>query len=107
MNTIHEPLKADLEISRTPARRALTRLLTPLEQLAQNSDHLLGKPFGQFESKAQNYSLPRYIYLGPQGGGDAIRLGVFATIHGDEPEGAAETGARSATVSVPGRASTR
>lgn len=70
------------------AKRSLERLLAPLEQLAQNSDHLLSKPFGRFESEGQSYSLPRYIFLGPQGGGDAIRLGVFATIHGDEPEGA-------------------
>ena len=32
--------------------------------------------------------LPRYVYLGPKGGGDVIRIGIFATIHGDEPEGA-------------------
>jgi predicted deacylase len=32
--------------------------------------------------------LPRYVFLGPKGGGDTIRIGIFATIHGDEPEGA-------------------
>lgn len=32
--------------------------------------------------------LPRYIFLGPRGGGDPIRIGVFAGIHGDEPAGA-------------------
>jgi hypothetical protein len=26
--------------------------------------------------------------LGPKGGGDTIRIGIFAAIHGDEPEGA-------------------
>lgn len=32
--------------------------------------------------------MPRYFLLGPRGGGDYLRLGIFATIHGDEPEGA-------------------
>jgi predicted deacylase len=30
--------------------------------------------------------IPRYLYLGERGG-DVIRLGIFAVIHGDEPEG--------------------
>jgi hypothetical protein len=71
-----------------PQRRAMDRLLAPLEQAAEGSAHLLSKTFGQFESAEQTYSLPRYIYLGPKGGGDTIRIGVFATIHGDEPQGA-------------------
>lgn len=49
---------------------------------------MISKSLGQFESDGQRYRLPRYIYLGPPGGGDQIRLGIFATIHGDEPEGA-------------------
>ncbi len=36
----------------------------------------------------RRYSLPRYVFLGPKGGGDTIRIGIFATVHGDEPEGA-------------------
>jgi predicted deacylase len=73
---------------RLPERRPVERLLSQLDQLAENSDHLLRRPFGNFESGGQNYQLPRYLYLGPQGGGDIVRLGIFATIHGDEPEGA-------------------
>src|SRR6185369_7018446 len=40
-----------------------------------------------FESHGREYNLPRYVFLGPKGGGDTIRIGIFATIHGDEPEG--------------------
>lgn len=69
-------------------RRNVNRLLAPLEQMAESSPHFLTKSLGEFESAGQAYSLPRYIYLGPKGGGDTIRLGIFATIHGDEPEGA-------------------
>ena len=71
-----------------PERRALDRLLAQLDQIAENSDYLLRKPFGQFESSGRSYNLPRYVFLGPTGGGDTVRIGIFATIHGDEPEGA-------------------
>jgi murein peptide amidase A len=71
-----------------PERRAVDRLLSQLDQLADQSEHLIRKPFGQFESNGLKYQVARYIYLGPKGGGDTIRIGIFATIHGDEPEGA-------------------
>jgi predicted deacylase len=69
-------------------RRSVARLLAPLEQLAEESSHFLSKSLGRFQSDGCSYSLPRYVYLGPKGGGDTIRIGLFATIHGDEPEGA-------------------
>jgi hypothetical protein len=56
--------------------------------MAGQSDHLLSKSFGEFENHGKTYRLPRYILLGPKGGGDTIRLGIFAVINGDEPEGA-------------------
>lgn len=71
-----------------PERRPLDRLLSQLDQLAESSEQLIRKPFGHFESQGQVYCLPRYIFLGPKGGGDTVRIGIFATIHGDEPEGA-------------------
>lgn len=71
-----------------PEKRSVERLLAPLNELADKSPRFISRSFGSFESGGQNYSLPRYIYFGPQGGGDTIRLGIFATIHGDEPEGA-------------------
>lgn len=69
-------------------KRPVERLLAPLDALAESSPHFLSKSLGQFESAGQTYRLPRYVYLGPRGGGDTIRIGIFATIHGDEPEGA-------------------
>ncbi len=69
-------------------KRPVARLLAPLDAMAEGSRHFLSKSMGQFESAGQTYRLPRYIYLGPRGGGDVIRVGIFATIHGDEPEGA-------------------
>lgn len=38
--------------------------------------------------KANGCELPHYRFSGPAGGGDAVRIGFFAAIHGDEPAGA-------------------
>lgn len=71
-----------------PTQRSIERLLTPLNQLAESSPSLLIKPIGQFEVDGQTYELPRYLFIGPRGGDQPIRLGLFAAIHGDEPAGA-------------------
>lgn len=73
-------------------KRSIAKLLEPLNRIADSSRHLISKSMGQFESRGQNYSLPRYLYVGPRGGGDILRIGIFATIHGDEPEGALALG---------------
>ena len=88
-------MKATLPVSSStkpvnppPERRSVGRLLIAIDQLAEQSPHFISKSLGQFESVGRAYSLPRYVFLGPKGGGDTIRIGIFATIHGDEPEGA-------------------
>lgn len=68
------------------ARRSVSRLLAPLDEIARDSDHLFRKPLGASSDGSE--VMPRYFMLGPRGGGDYLRLGIFATIHGDEPEGA-------------------
>ncbi|MCC6234819.1 MAG: M14 family metallocarboxypeptidase [Verrucomicrobiales bacterium] len=65
--------------------RSADALLARWDALAQDSDHLLRKPLG--EDSEGRPALPRYLFLGPRGGGDFLRLGLFATLHGDEPEG--------------------
>jgi hypothetical protein len=72
----------------SPARRSIDRLLAPLDELAGRSSSFINRSVGEFETTGRTYPLPRYVYLGPKGGGDTLRLGIFATIHGDEPEGA-------------------
>src|SRR5580698_2204088 len=72
----------------TPERSQLDRLQAHFESIAGRSSNLLSKTFGQFQSGGKTYQLPRYIFLGSKGGGDTIRLGLFAAINGDEPEGA-------------------
>ena len=67
---------------------ATQRLLKPLLDLAENSDYLIGGSVGQFLVDQNVFQIPRFIFMGPTGGGDTIRLGIFAGLHGDDPEGA-------------------
>lgn len=69
-------------------KRSIDRLLAPLDRLATRHPSLVAGSPGMLESEGSRYPLPRYLYQGPRGGGDTLRIGIFATIHGDEPEGA-------------------
>ena len=75
--------------STIPRRRSLAALLAPLDRMAAASGSLLKRSAGRFEADGEDYELPRYVFHGPAGGGDPLRIGIFAAIHGDEPEGAA------------------
>jgi len=81
-------IRSDLAVNPVLEKRSIKRLLSPLDQIAEQSPHFLSKSLGEFDRAGQSYRLPRYVYLGPKGGGDTIRIGIFAAIHGDEPEGA-------------------
>ena len=68
-------------------RRSIAELLAPLEQIAANSPNLIANHDARFEVNVTAYELPRYLFVGPRGGDTPIRVGIFAGIHGDEPEG--------------------
>ncbi len=55
--------------------------------MAANSINLRADHSATFATGSGTYSLPRYFFLGPSTGADPIRIGIFAGIHGDEPEG--------------------
>src|SRR5271167_1157686 len=76
-------------LSRTPRheRRSIAQLLAPLEAMAANSVNLVANRDARFEVNGESHVLPRYLFVGPRGGDTPIRLGIFAGIHGDEPEG--------------------
>jgi len=86
MDSRHDILTGT-ETGPTRPQRSLADTLAPLDRLAQNSPSLLNKPLASFTVGGQSYSLPRYLFIGPKGGDDPIRLGLFAGIHGDEPAG--------------------
>lgn len=68
-------------------RRSLGELLAPLDKIAATSPNLVANYEARFETGGESYELPRYLFVGPRGGDTPIRVGIFAGIHGDEPEG--------------------
>jgi hypothetical protein len=84
--TIAAPLQTVAKSARNQ-RRSIAELLAPLEQIATNSPNLVANHDARFEADGQSYVLPRYLFVGPRGGDTPIRIGIFAGIHGDEPEG--------------------
>ncbi|MEI8042645.1 MAG: succinylglutamate desuccinylase/aspartoacylase family protein [Verrucomicrobiota bacterium] len=70
-----------------PFRRSLTAALAPIDRMVAASSSLLANPGAAFDVGAERYELPRYTYLGANGGGDTLKVGIFAGVHGDEPEG--------------------
>ena len=68
-------------------RRSIPDLLAPLERIAARSPSLVANHGANFESGGETHELPRYLLIGPKGGDEPIRIGLFAGIHGDEPEG--------------------
>lgn len=69
-------------------QRSIASLLAPLDQPLATSPNLIAKAGGDFQVGDRTYQLPRYVFIGPKGGAEPIRLGLFAAIHGDEPAGA-------------------
>lgn len=74
-------------VPRAP-KRSLDRLLDPLQPLLAGSRHLVGNRGARLDPASPHSVLPRYLFVGPEGGGERIRIGLFAVLHGDEPEGA-------------------
>jgi murein peptide amidase A len=68
-------------------RQSIADLTHRLDVLAARSPSLMGNHGARFSCGDEVYELPRYLFIGPKGGDEPIRLGVFAGIHGDEPEG--------------------
>ena len=73
--------------STSKPRRSLAAVLAPLDKIAATSPNLVANHDAKFEVDGETYVLPRYLFVGPRGGDTPIRIGIFAGIHGDEPEG--------------------
>jgi predicted deacylase len=86
MTIAESPVKYAPQLPRKQ-RRSIAELLAPLEQIATNSPNLVANHDARFEVNGESYELPRYLFVGPRGGDTPIRIGIFAGIHGDEPEG--------------------
>ena len=84
--TIADPFKTVAQPARSQ-RRSIADLLAPLEKIAAHSPNLVANHEATFQVGGETHVLPRYLFVGPQGGDTPIRLGIFAGIHGNEPEG--------------------
>ena len=59
------------------ANERIRQALAPAEALSTRSPYL----------DRGHFALPHFLFRGPHGGGDPVRIGLFAGIHGDEPVG--------------------
>src|ERR1051325_7114578 len=78
----------DHPVSDHPPDRASNRtaaLLAQLRAITLPSDFLARQPLQAVDSDVH---LERFVFEGPHGGGDPIRIALFAGIHGDEQAGA-------------------
>jgi protein MpaA len=86
MTIADAPIKIATQSPRVQ-RRSLADLLAPLDKIAATSPNLVANHAARFEVEGECYELPRYLFVGPRGGDTPIRVGIFAGVHGDEPEG--------------------
>jgi hypothetical protein len=75
-----------------PGRLSLADVLAPLDELAAHSPNVIANHKATFLAGNQTCVLPRYLFIGPRGGDEPIRLGIFATLNGTETEGAQALG---------------
>jgi hypothetical protein len=68
-------------------RRSLAEVLAPLDRIAASSPNLVASRDARGEGNGEGRELPRYQFVGPRGGDTPVHVGIFAGIHGDEPEG--------------------
>ena len=75
------------ESSRRGDKRSMAEVLVSLDVIAVNSPNLLTNRTPSSRLSHGILPPPRYTFIGATGGGEPIRVGLFAGIHGDEPEG--------------------
>lgn len=56
-------------------------------EAARHPSFLDLSPLKLSENQGRAITLPRFIFLGPRAGTEPLRIGIFAGLHGDEPEG--------------------
>jgi len=67
----------------------ISTVLASLRQVSRDFMSVREQRYGSFEFNGDSYDLPVFVFSGSSPrSSDSIRLGIFATIHGDEPEGA-------------------
>lgn len=62
-------------------------MLTFAEPAASLRFPVTGDVIGRFECAGEAWEIERFSFMGPPAGHEPVRIGVFASIHGDEPAG--------------------
>jgi protein MpaA len=68
-------------------KRSSSEFASQLEAVSLTSDFLASSPVPLSSGNSPFPGIARFIFEGPHGGGDPIRIGFFAGIHGDEQAG--------------------
>ena len=84
MPTAYQTTTSQADVRSSPYR-SLETLTAPFAGIACRSTSLIAGQPGRFELASQSHDLPRYLLLGPAGGAEPLRIGIFAGVHGDEP----------------------
>jgi len=58
-----------------------------LVSLQKTKSPWVSATLGQWAVGPDDYVLEQYLFVGPRGGGEYVRVGIFAGIHGDETAG--------------------
>jgi hypothetical protein len=67
-----------------PGRKNFRDVLAPLHR---SRDPWLKTTLGSWAVGLDEYVLEQFLFVGPRGGGDYCRVGIFAGMHGDETAG--------------------
>jgi len=67
-----------------PGRKNFRETLAPLQK---GRVPWLPSMLGSWSVGSDSYQLEQYLFVGPRGGGNYLRVGIFAGIHGDEAAG--------------------
>ena len=86
VNTIEDTMQP-ARPAPTRGRRSLADFFAPWEKIAAESPNLVAHHDAHFKFGGETYELTRYSFVGPEGGDTPIHIGIFAGVHGDEPEG--------------------
>jgi len=79
------PIEGESDSAAEAAPGEIRRLLSRFDEISQSERRWSRETLGRFVHGGETYSIPRYTFRGP--GSVTMRLGLFAVIHGDEPEG--------------------
>ncbi len=71
-------------VSMHSGRHQLREVLAPLRKARAP---WVGAELGQWPSGTAAYAMEQFLFVGPRSGGDYLRVGIFAGIHGDETAG--------------------